>query len=39
MSFLARVLKSIAGLGIGGNVGCIMLWLDEPEMPRSIIEK
>ena len=39
MSFLAKVLRSIAGLGIGGNVGCIMLWLDEPEMPKSMIER
>lgn len=39
MSFLAKVLRSIAGLGIGGNVGCMHFWLDEPEMPKSMIER
>jgi cyclic lactone autoinducer peptide len=39
MAFISNILKAIAGLGTSGNVGCLHLWLDEPQMPKSLIEK
>lgn len=39
MSLIAKVLKAIAGLGTSGNVGCLKLWIDEPKMPASLIER
>lgn len=39
MSLIAKVLKAIAGLGTAGNVGCAHLWIDEAEMPASLIER
>lgn len=39
MSLIAKVLKAIAGLGTSGNVGCLHLWIDEPKMPASLIER
>ncbi len=36
----ARIFSSIAGFGKGaGTTGCYVLWYDEPEMPKSLIEK
>lgn len=39
MSLIAKVLKAIASLGTSGNVGCAHIWLDEAEMPTSLIER
>lgn len=39
MSLIAKVLKAIAGLGTSGTVGCLHVWIDEPKMPASLIEK
>lgn len=39
MSFIAKVLRMISSMGTSGTVGCVRWWLDEPEMPRSLIEK
>jgi cyclic lactone autoinducer peptide len=39
MSFIAKILKAIGNLGSGSSVGCWKLWIDEPEMPKSMIEK
>lgn len=39
MSFIAKVLRAIAGLGTSGTVGCAHVWLDEAEMPASLIER
>lgn len=39
MNFLAKILKAIASLGSSGTTGCWKLVLDEPVMPKSMIEK
>lgn len=39
MSFIAKVLRMISSMGTSGTVGCLKTWLDEPEMPKSLIEK
>jgi len=39
MSFIAKLLKAIGSLGSSSNVGCKKLWLDEPQMPKSMIER
>lgn len=39
MSFFSKILTAIANLGIGSSVGCIHIWIDEAEMPASLIEK
>ena len=39
MSFIAKTLLMISTLGAGGDSGCIHGWIDEPEMPASLIEK
>lgn len=39
MSFIAQALLSIATLGANGDSACSHAWLDEPEMPASLIEK
>lgn len=36
----SRIFTAIASLGAGaGTTGCYVIWLDEPEMPKSLIEK
>lgn len=39
MSFIAKILKAIGSLGSGANVACLRGWLDEPQMPKSMIER
>ncbi len=39
MSFIAKVLRMISNMGTSGTVGCMKFWLDEPKMPKSLIEK
>jgi hypothetical protein len=39
MSFIAKVLRMISSLGTSGTVGCNKLWIDEAEMPKSLVEK
>lgn len=39
MEFLANILKGISIFGGSETVGCARFWLDEPEMPESMIEK
>lgn len=39
MSFIAKVLRMISSMGTSGTVGCWHGWIDEPEMPKSLIEK
>lgn len=39
-SFLSKIFDAIANLGgAGGTTGCYRLILDEPKMPKSLIEK
>lgn len=36
----SRIFTAIASIGAGaGTTGCYTFWLDEPEMPKSLIEK
>lgn len=39
MSFIAKTLLMISTLGANGDSSCNHGWLDEPEMPASLIEK
>lgn len=39
MSFISKILTAIGNLGSASTVGCIYLWIDEAEMPASLIEK
>ena len=39
MSFISKVLRMISSMGTSGTVGCNIFWIDEPEMPKSLIEK
>lgn len=39
MSLIAKLLKAIGSLGSSSNVGCMRLWIDEPQMPKSMIER
>ena len=40
MSFIASLLAKIGGgVATQGNQGCLYLFLDEPKMPKSLIEK
>lgn len=39
MSFIAKILKAIGSLGSSSNVGCFKFYLDEPKMPKSMIER
>lgn len=36
---LANILEAIANLGSSISTLCMVGWLDEPEAPKSIIEK
>lgn len=39
-SFLSRIFDAIANLGeAGGTTGCYYFFIDEPKMPKSLIEK
>ncbi len=39
-SFLSRIFDAIASLGSsGGTTGCYLWVVDEPKMPKSLIEK
>ena len=36
----SKIFTMIASLGAGAaTTGCYVIWLDEPEMPKSLIEK
>ncbi len=36
----SRIFTAIASLGAGAaTTGCYVWWIDEPEMPKSLIEK
>lgn len=36
----SKIFTAIASFGSGaGTTGCYTWWLDEPEMPKSLIEK
>ncbi len=38
--FFSNIFTAIANLGAGaGTTGCYVWWYDEPEMPKSLIEK
>lgn len=39
MMFLAKLFSAIGSLGSIGTVGCAHWFIDEPKMPRSLIEK
>lgn len=40
MKFLAMILSALGGMAANiGTQGCIILILDEPEMPKSLLEK
>lgn len=39
MSFIAKTLLMISTFGASSDSGCIHGWIDEPEMPASLIEK
>ena len=39
MSFLANVLEALGISLASGSTFCPKFWLDEPEMPKSLIEK
>ena len=39
-SFLSKIFDAIANLGSsGGTTGCYSWFIDEPKMPKSLIEK
>ena len=39
MSFIVSALTSLAGLFANvGSTSCILVWLDEPECPKSLIK-
>lgn len=36
----SKIFAAVAGLGaIAGTTGCYVIWIDEPKMPKSLIEK
>ena len=39
MEIIADILKNLASLGTSESVACAKFWFDEPEMPKSMIEK
>lgn len=39
MDFLANIFKFLGGMSSTSTVGCWRLFIDEPEMPKSMIEK
>ena len=39
MSFISKVLRMISSMGTSGTVGCPHFFFDEPQMPKSLIEK
>ena len=37
--FFSGLFKAVGSLNTGGSQGCFMTFLDEPEMPKCMIEK